>query len=178
LRRTSLKKANCPVARSLDVIGDWWSLLIIRDAFRGLRRFGQFQKSLGLAKNILAVRLRTLSADGIMELVPATDGSAYQEYALTDKGRALLPVLVALRQWGMASFPDDGPWGTELVDRQDAKPIRTLKLQAEDGRELAPVDVLLRPVPGTTLIATCGHGEDARLGTATASSAARYLPRP
>src|ERR1700759_4025820 len=108
MRRTSLKTANCPVARSLDVIGGWWSLLIVRGAFLGLRRFGQFQKSLGLARNILTVRLRALVADGIMEL--ARNGAGRHEYALTDKGRALLPVLVALWQWGVAHFPDGGPW--------------------------------------------------------------------
>src|ERR1700744_2645252 len=111
MRRTSLKTANCPVARSLDLIGDWWSLLIVRDAFRGLRRFSAFQKSLGLARNILTVRLRGLVADGIMQPVPAADGSAYHDYVLTPKGRDLLPVLLALRLWGMTHFPDGGPWG-------------------------------------------------------------------
>jgi DNA-binding HxlR family transcriptional regulator len=147
MRRTSLKTANCPVARSLDVIGDWWSLLIVRDAFRGLRRFSQFQKSLGLARNILTMRLRTLVADGIMELVPAADGSAYQEYVLTQKGRDLLPVLVALRQWGMKCFPDGGPWGTELVDRESGHIVQGVALQADDGSPVRPEFVELRPVP-------------------------------
>ena len=147
MRRTSLKSADCPVARSLDVIGDWWSLLIVRDAFRGLRRFSQFQKSLGLARNILTVRLRALVADGIMELVPASDGGAHQEYVLTDKGRDLLPVLLALRQWGLAHFPDGAPWGSELVDRETGRPIRNLELQADDGRPITPAEVELRLVP-------------------------------
>jgi DNA-binding HxlR family transcriptional regulator len=145
MRRTSLKSANCPVARSLDVIGDWWSLLIVRDAFRGLRRFGQFQKSLGLARNILTVRLRGLVADGILKLVPASDGSAYQEYVLTNKGRDLLPVLLALRQWGVTCFPDGGPWGSEAVDRETGQPVRGLEIRAEDGRTITPVDVEIRP---------------------------------
>jgi len=97
MRRTSFAKAQCPIARSLDAIGDWWSLLIIRDAFLGKRRFGEFQKSLGVAKNILTVRLRALVDDGILKTAPASDGSAYQEYVLTPKGRGLFPVLVALR---------------------------------------------------------------------------------
>ncbi|MFY0584103.1 winged helix-turn-helix transcriptional regulator [Cystobacter fuscus] len=100
MKRTSLESARCPIARSLDVIGDWWSLLIIRDAVLGKRRFGEFQKSLGPAKNILAARLRTLVGHGILEMAPASDGSAYQEYVLTEKGRGLFHVLVALRQWG------------------------------------------------------------------------------
>ena len=74
VKRTSLKKAECPVARSLDALGDWWSLLIIRDAFFGIRRFSEFQKSIGLAKNILTVRLRALVDQGILKTVPAITG--------------------------------------------------------------------------------------------------------
>ena len=79
VKRTSLEQAECPVARSLDSLGDWWSLLIIRDAFVGIRRFSEFQKNIGLAKNILTVRLRTLVEHGILKTVPASDGSAYLE---------------------------------------------------------------------------------------------------
>ena len=84
VKRTSLEGADCPIARSLDAIGDWWSLLIIRDALLGRRRFGEFQKGLGLAKNILAARLRTLVDRGILETAPASDGSVYQEACLSD----------------------------------------------------------------------------------------------
>lgn len=87
VKRTRLPDAECPVARSLDAIGDWWSLLIVRDAFDGIRRFGEFQRNLGMAKNILSARLRTLVEHGVLEVIPASDGSAYQEYVLTDKGR-------------------------------------------------------------------------------------------
>jgi DNA-binding HxlR family transcriptional regulator len=145
MRRTSLKSANCPVARSLDVIGDWWSLLIVRDAFRGLRRFNQFQKSLGLARNILTTRLRGLVADGILEAVPAADGSPYQDYVLTPKGRDLLPVLVALRHWGIKNFPDGAPWGTDVVDRDTGHPITRLEFKADDGRPVSADAVELRP---------------------------------
>src|SRR5690349_25055943 len=98
-KRISHKDSMCGVARPLDAIGDWWSLLIVRDAFDGLRRFGEFQRSLGLAKNILSARLKNLIEHGILETVPASDGSAYQEYVLTDKGLDLFPLLTALRQW-------------------------------------------------------------------------------
>ncbi len=100
MKRTSHEAAACPIARSLDVICDWWTLLIVGDALLGKRRFGEFQSSLGVAKNVLSARLRTLVADGILELVPASDGSAYQEYALTPRGRDLRPVVRALRVWG------------------------------------------------------------------------------
>src|SRR5215470_5569484 len=102
VKRTSFAGDSCPIARSLEAIGDWWSLLIIREAFFGLRRFGEFQAKLGMAKNILSVRLRALVDHGILETAPASDGSAYQEYLLTPKGRGVFPVLVALRQWSEA----------------------------------------------------------------------------
>jgi DNA-binding HxlR family transcriptional regulator len=104
VKRIRHEATNCPVARSLDAIGDWWSLLIVRDAFRGERRFGEFQKSTGAAKNILASRLRSLVAFGVLEIVPAADGSAYHEYRLTEKGRDLFPVIAALWQWGEKHF--------------------------------------------------------------------------
>src|ERR1700731_2889938 len=75
VKRKCLDSSTCPIARTLDVIGDWWSLLIVRDAFLGKRRFSEFQKSLGLAKNILCLRLQKLVAHGIFEARPASDGS-------------------------------------------------------------------------------------------------------
>ena len=92
VKRTSHADSLCGVARPLDAIGDGWSLLIVRDAFDGLRRFGEFQRSLGLSKNILAVRLRNLVAHDILETVPASDGSAYQDYVLTEKGLSLIHI--------------------------------------------------------------------------------------
>jgi DNA-binding HxlR family transcriptional regulator len=108
VRRTSFQTAECPVARSLEVVGDWWSLLIVRDARLGLRRFSEFEKSLGIAKNILTARLRNLIAHEIMRTAPASDGSAYLEYVLTSKGEALFPLLGALRQWGEDFYPMAG----------------------------------------------------------------------
>ena len=136
MKRTSFATDECPVARSVGAVGDWWSLLIVRDAFAGKKRFGEFQKSLGVAKNILTVRLKKLVADGVMELVPASDGSAYQEYALTEKGRGLFLVIAALGQWSCA--------GSEfkLVDRKKGKSV-WLELRSEDGRRLTPDDVRL-----------------------------------
>ncbi|MDR2328643.1 MAG: helix-turn-helix transcriptional regulator, partial [Comamonas sp.] len=86
----------CPVARALDAIGDRWSLLIVRDAFDGVQRFGDLQRNLGMARNILSDRLRKLVDAGVLQTQPASDGSAYQEYALTAKGLGLFPVVVAL----------------------------------------------------------------------------------
>jgi DNA-binding HxlR family transcriptional regulator len=145
VKRTSLEGAGCPIARSLDAFGDWWSLLIIRDALLGRRRFGEFQKSLGLAKNILTVRLRMLVDRGILETAPASDGSAYQEYLPTKKARGVFPILVALRQW-TEEF-DERPDEIEsvLVDREKGKPVRKLELYSQDGRLLGLADIALKP---------------------------------
>src|SRR6516165_6468289 len=89
MKRKSLDTATCPIARTLDVIGDWWSLLIVRDIFLGKRRYGELQKSLGLAKNILCSRLKKLVLEEVLETEPASDGTTYQEYVLTEKGRDL-----------------------------------------------------------------------------------------
>ncbi len=147
-KRISHKDSMCGVARPLDAIGDWWSLLIIRDAFDGLRRFGEFQKSLGLAKNILSARLRNLVAHGIMDTVPASDGSPYQEYVLTQKGQGLFPLLVALRQWGEDFFFEPNEPHVTLVDRATKLPVRRLELRAQDGRMLMAEDtVIVAPSP-------------------------------
>jgi DNA-binding HxlR family transcriptional regulator len=145
MKRTSLENADCPIARSLDAIGDWWSLLIIRDAFLGIRRFSEFQKNIGLAKNILTVRLRALIDHGILTTAPASDGSTYQEYVLTAKGRGLFPILVALRQWSEEFSAD--PFPTLLVDRDKGQPVRKLELRAADGRLLGQDDTELKPNP-------------------------------
>lgn len=134
MKRKSLQGDMCPIARSLDVIGDWWSLLIVRDALIGARRFSQFQKNLGVAKNILTVRLRTLVAEGILEMKPASDGGAYQDYIPTAKARGLFPVLVALRQWGEEFVIQPGENFSTLVDRKDGLPLRKLQIRAHDGR--------------------------------------------
>lgn len=136
LRRKSFETAVCPVARSLDVIGDWWSLLIIRDALNGVRRFSEFQRNLGLAKNILTTRLKTMVAQGIMEVAPASDGSAYQEYVLTEKGQRLLPVLVALGQWGSDFLFESGEPRSVSVDAKHGRPLSRLEVRSEDGRPL------------------------------------------
>ena len=147
VKRTSLEKAECPVARALDAIGDWWSLLIIRDAFLGIRRFSEFQKNIGIARNILTVRLRALVDQGILKTAPASDGSAYQEYVLTPKGLGIFPILVALRQWS-EEF-DDRPEeiATIMVDREKGKPVRKLALYSQDGRLLTAADTTLKPRP-------------------------------
>ncbi|MGY5056853.1 winged helix-turn-helix transcriptional regulator [Streptomyces sp. 900105755] len=141
MRKTDLSGATCPIARSLSDIGDWWSLLIVRDALAGMTRFSEFQRSLGCAKNILSARLAKLVEREVLTLAPASDGSAYSEYRLTEKGKALRVPLVALRQWGEEFLfePDEERLG--LVDKRDGLPVAPLALRAQDGRPLGPDDV-------------------------------------
>jgi DNA-binding HxlR family transcriptional regulator len=143
VKRTSHRDVACGVARPLDAIGDGWSMLIVRDAFEGLRRFGEFQRSLGLAKNILAARLRNLVEHGILETVQPDDGGAHLEYQLTEKGRGLFPLLVALRQWGDDYFFDSGEAHVMLVDRKRGQPVQRIEVRAQDGRLLAPEDTMV-----------------------------------
>ena len=142
MRHKSFKANACPVARSLDTIGEWWSLLIVRDALGGIRRFSDFQKSLGLAKNVLSTRLKKLVACGILEQVPASDGSAYREYALTPKGRELFPVIVALRQWGESYLFSRGEKRFQVLDKRTRKPPR-LEVQNAKGEMLTANDLEL-----------------------------------
>ena len=148
-KRTNLDDAACAIARSLSVIGDWWSLLIIRDALAGKRRFGELQKNLGMAKNILSVRLQKLVEHGILATAPASDGTAYKEYVLTPKGKKLYLVLVALWQWGEEYCFAPGELTYDMVDRETQKPFQPLELKARDGRVLGPRDMraLPRPAP-------------------------------
>ncbi|WP_017129503.1 winged helix-turn-helix transcriptional regulator, partial [Pseudomonas gingeri] len=127
-------------------IGDGWSLLIIRDAFDGIRRFGEFQRNLGLAKNILAARLKNLVGHGVLTVVPASDGSAYQEYVLTEKGRGLFNLIIGLRQWGETYFYGPQEQHSRMVDREQGLPLRPLELRAADGRLLGPEDCRRIPV--------------------------------
>lgn len=144
--RKSLKGDYCPSARSLDVIGDWWSLLIVRDAFDGLTRFSEFQKSLGIARNILTDRLRRLVSHGILEEIPVGESGSRVGYRLTAMGRDLFPVMVALRQFGERHLFGPGEEHSVLVDRENGLPVR-LDIRAGDGRSVGPDETVLRKVP-------------------------------
>lgn len=142
VRRKSLEGSECAVARSLDVIGDWWSLLIIRNVLAGNRRFSGIQKVLGASKNILAARLRLLVAEGMLEMAAASDGSAFQEYVATQKGKALLPVIIALAEWGNDHLFDDGEHINMPLDVERRR-LGRLQIVAHDGRKLTMNDVVL-----------------------------------
>jgi len=115
---TSLAEWNCSIAKTLDVVGEWWTPLILRDAFRGTRRFDDFQASLGLARSVLTARLRKLTEQGILERHAYSEHPPRYEYRLTEKGLALFPVISALMQWGDTWAP--GPDGPPVVLVHDA----------------------------------------------------------
>ncbi|XVV02269.1 winged helix-turn-helix transcriptional regulator [Actinosynnema sp. CA-248983] len=146
VRRVHFEEAGCPVSRSVDTVGDWWSLLIVRDAFDGVRKLADFQRSLGVAKNMLSARMRALVAHGVMMPVPPADGGFQREYVLTAKGRDLFPVIVALRQWGERHCFVPGEPHTVLVDRVTGRPVPVLEVRAESGTVLGPDDTVVTGV--------------------------------
>jgi len=127
---------GCSLTAALEVVGERWSFLILRGAFNGLGHFEQFQGALGIARNILANRLSRLVAHGLMERLPCADDRRKVEYRLTDKGEALLPAVIALRQWGEKWAAAGVPCNTKLVDTRDGLPIAEVTVRAADGRRL------------------------------------------
>lgn len=136
----------CPVARSLELVGDRWSMLLVRDAFDGTRRFSDFQRGLGVARSILADRLRKLVDHGIFEIKPASDGTSYQEYVLTPRGEQLFPVVLALRQWGQQHLFDAGEAHSRLVETSSGQALRLMQPTAADGRVIAAGETEVRKV--------------------------------
>jgi DNA-binding HxlR family transcriptional regulator len=147
-KRQDKQNDTCPVARSVDLVGERWALLLVRDAFDGTRRFSDFQRGLGVARSILAERLRKLVEAGIFEVQPASDGTAYQEYVLTPKGEQLFPLMVALRQWGEQHLFDSGEAHSQLVEADTGKPLASMQPATADGRVIAPGATKVRKVLG------------------------------
>ncbi len=109
MERKSFADMHCSVAQCLEVVGEWWTMLIVRDAFMGVTRFDEFQERLGISRNILNQRLNHLVETGVLERVRYSEHPPRHEYRLTDRGRDLWPVLTALRQWGDKYAAPDGP---------------------------------------------------------------------
>lgn len=149
---------GCTLDAALEAVGERWSFMILRCAFNGLGHFEQFQATLGIARNVLANRLTRLVAHGILERCPCDDDRRKIAYCLTEKGEALLPVVVALRQWG-GRWAGSGPCNSRLVDQRDHNPIAEIRVQAHDGRTLRHGELVWEealPVPVT-------DGDDAPL---------------
>lgn len=132
---------NCSLPAALEAMGERWSFLILRASFNGFRHFEEFQGELGIARNILANRLGRLVDHGILERRPCDDDRRKVEYRLTDKGKDLLPTLVALRQWG-ERYEMTGSISTVLVDARDHRPVAPVRVMSHDGRPLTTQDLL------------------------------------
>ncbi|MGR6918959.1 winged helix-turn-helix transcriptional regulator [[Actinomadura] parvosata] len=144
-RSTAWTDPACPVARTLDLVGDRWSLLIIRDAMDGARSFTDFQQRTGIARNILTDRLRKLTAAGLLTQVEAGPGKR-RPYALTQAGKDLFPVIVTLRQWGERHAFEPGETHSVLVDG-DGAPVPDLLPVAADGSPLTSDTTSVRRAP-------------------------------
>ncbi len=140
---------NCSIAQALEVLGDWWTLLVVREAFSGTRRFADFEANLAISKNILTKRLNRLVAAGVLERVDAgTHGTRY-EYQLTPMGKDLAAVMTALRQWG-DRWILAGREPILVLDRRTGRPIPPLRIVGEDGVPLRAADLEIRPGPGAS----------------------------
>lgn len=146
---------HCPVARALDLVGDRWSLLVIRDAMDGARSFTEFQRRTGIARNILTDRLRKLTAHGLLARRAAPSGRR-QEYVLTDAGRDLFPVIVTLRQWGERHAFEPGEPHSILVD-DNGVPVPEVTPVGADGSVLDTATTRVRKV-GEERILSGGSG--------------------
>ena len=150
MRRTSFSDMSCSIARSLEQIGEWWTLLIIREAFFGTRRFGAFQANLGIAPNVLTQRLQDLVSHGILEITASSENGRAMDYGLTDKGRELFPIIVALAQWGdrHAAAPEGPP--VRIIERRSGEDIAPITLRSGSGKALGLHEVTVAPGPGAT----------------------------
>lgn len=148
MTRTSLKEFNCSLARTADIIGDKWTLLILRDAFFGASAFSQFHKSLGVARNILADRLEKLVEHEILEKRQSRPGVARYTYHLTERGQALAPVLIAITQWGDEWIFGQGAEPLHFLDRKQGKPIQSVNVRSSNGQSLGAGDIYIAPGPG------------------------------
>ena len=138
---------NCSVAQCLEVVGEWWSLLIVRDAFLGYTRFDQFQERLGISRNTLTARLNALVAEGVLERARYQEHPPRSEYRLTDKGRDLWPVLTAMRQWGDKHSAPAGP-PLQIVHRACGHVIEAVPVCSECGEPLEAGAIRAIPGPG------------------------------
>src|SRR5437764_1386322 len=147
MQRTSFEDMHCSVAQCLEVVGEWWSLLIVRDAFLGVTRFDDFQTRLGISRNILQQRLTRLVDAGVLQRVPYQEHPPRSEYRLTEKGRDLWPVVNAMRQWGDRWAAPDGP-PVRIRHKNCGRLARAVDVCSYCGEPLDARSVIAEPGPG------------------------------
>ncbi|SRR5450830_986750 len=146
MKHTDFGLMPCPIARSLGKVGEWWSILILRDAFYGLTRFDEFEKSLKIAPNMLTRRLAGLVASGLMEKRQYSARPPRYEYLLTAEGRAFKPVLLAFIAWGNEHLAPEGA-SLLVVNRETGEPATQILIDANSGRAISDEDYMFAPGP-------------------------------
>jgi len=135
MQRKSFGNMQCPIARSLERVGEWWSILILRDAFYGLTRFDEFQKSLSIAPNMLTRRLNALVEEGLMERRQYCEKPPRHEYHLTERGRDFRPVMLALMAWGNKHYAPEGK-AVVLVDADSGEQVEPVLYDSKHGKQI------------------------------------------
>lgn len=146
MQRKSFGNMQCPIARSLERVGEWWSILILRDAFYGLTRFDEFQKSLDIAPNMLTRRLTALVEEGLLERRLYCEKPPRYEYVLTERGRDFRPVLLALLAWGNKHFAPEGE-SVVLLDAKTGQKVEPVLVDGSNGKPLSEGGYILGAGP-------------------------------
>ena len=147
MQRTDFSRDHCPIARTLDLVGEWWSLLIIREAFLGVTRYDEFQQRLGISRNALTDRLKKLVEGGVLTRRPVADGAKREEYVLTTMGDDLITVVVAMLQWGDRWLILPGKPLSRMVETATGRDVATLAVLSDEGRPLSRAEVGFAVVP-------------------------------
>ena len=150
MKRKSFARMPCSVARALEVVGDGWTLLVVRDLFYGASRFDELLEYTGIARNILTSRLNKLVGDGVVEKRDDPAGGKRKGYRLTEKGRDLFAILITLMQWGDRWEVDAAGPTLSMLDRSSGRPIPDVHVRNAQGDVVGPQEVVLRPGPGAT----------------------------
>jgi DNA-binding HxlR family transcriptional regulator len=146
MQRKSFDSMPCPIARSLERVGEWWSMLILRDALHGFTRFDQFQKSLGIAPNMLTRRLNALVEAGLLERRRYSERPPRDEYVPTARGRDFQPVLIALLAWGNKHFAPEGA-SVQVINTKTGTAVEPILVDPANGRPIRKPDYAFAPGP-------------------------------
>ena len=159
MERVCFEAKNCSVAQSMDVIGDWWSILIVLEAMRGSRHFDEFQRNLDISKGILSKRLKALREHGVLVRVESDDSPRRVEYRLTPKGSSLQTVLIALMQWGDEWMNCEAGAPLVLYNAQNGAELAKLELVDTQGAKVEPSSLRLKVGPGADKHTSARFGE-------------------
>jgi len=147
MERTTFEHVPCPIARTLDMLGDWWAPLILRECLYGVHRFDQFQRWLGISRNILTRRLEKLVEDGLLERRPYQTNPVRHEYHLTEKGQAAAPLLLAMTAFGNEWIFGEGHEPVRVYSRKTGREVKPVLVDAETGERIDPSDLYAGPGP-------------------------------